>query len=145
MPEYDKNKDTLTVTMNTKQLKENVDFIVSDDGKNIIAKNNIKCNSTGYGATFTFIVEKPKIDDFIDVMYIAKRVLKDLENYKQVTVASYYNISIDNLHRAMGDCKLCSAIYECLQKDILEKWGAFNKFYKKYPKIKNKIENNKNE
>ena len=66
MPEYDKNKDTLTVTMNTKQLKENVDFIVSDDGKNIIAKNNIKCNSTGYGATFTFIVEKPKIDDFID-------------------------------------------------------------------------------
>ncbi|MCZ9979511.1 3'-5' exonuclease [Brachyspira hyodysenteriae] len=70
-------------------------------------------------------------NDFIDVMYIAKRVLKDLENYKQVTVASYYNISIDNLHRAMGDCKLCSAIYECLQKDILEKWGAFNKFYKK--------------
>lgn len=66
IPEYDKNKDTLTVTMNTKQLKENVDFIVSDDGKNIIAKNNIKWNSTGYGATFTFIVEKPKIDDFID-------------------------------------------------------------------------------
>ncbi|WP_297207622.1 3'-5' exonuclease [uncultured Brachyspira sp.] len=80
-------------------------------------------------------------NDFIDVMYIAKRVLKDLENYKQATVASYYNISIDNLHRAIDDCKLCSAIYGCLQKDILEKWGGFNKFYKKYTpkKIKLKI------
>lgn len=60
IPEYDKNKDTLIVSMNTKLLKENVDFIVSDDGKNIIAKNNVKWNNTGYGATFTFIVQKQK-------------------------------------------------------------------------------------
>lgn len=84
-------------------------------------------------------------NDFIDVMYIAKRVLKDLENYKQVTVASYYNITINNLHRAMDDCKLCYSIYECLKNDVLARWGSFDKFYKKYIPRKKKTENNKNE
>lgn len=110
-------------------IKQFYDFIADDIliGYNVGFDINFLYDAL-YSATSGEILLK---NNFIDVMYIAKRVLKDLENYKQRTVALYYNINIDNMHRAFGDCKLCNSIYEYLKKDILEKWGSFDKFYVK--------------
>ena len=58
-------------------------------------------------------------NSFIDVMRIARKVLHDLKNHKQVTVAEHYGISTAGAHRAAVDCEICNAIFEKLQADIL--------------------------
>lgn len=58
-------------------------------------------------------------NSFIDVMRIARKVLPDLKNHKQVTVAEHYGISTAGAHRAAVDCEICNAIFEKLQADIL--------------------------
>ena len=69
-------------------------------------------------------------NNFIDIMVIAKRVLKDLDKYSQENVAKHYNINTDNLHRALDDCKVCSMIFDNLKKDIIQKYGALEKFWR---------------
>ena len=63
-------------------------------------------------------------------MVIAKWVLKGLDKYSQENVAKHYNINTDNLHRALDDCKVCSMIFDNLKKDIIQKYGNLEKFYK---------------
>ena len=69
-------------------------------------------------------------NNFIDIMVIAKRVLKGLDKYSQENVAKHYNINTDNLHRALDDCKVCSMIFDNLKKDIIQKYGALEKFWR---------------
>lgn len=66
-------------------------------------------------------------NNFIDIMVIAKRVLKGLDKYSQENVAKHYNINTDNLHRALDDCKVCSMIFDNLKKDIIQKIRQFRK------------------
>lgn len=69
-------------------------------------------------------------NNFIDIMVIAKRVLKGLDKYSQENVAKHYNINTDNLHRALDNCKVCSMIFDNLKKDIIQKYDNLEKFYK---------------
>lgn len=57
-------------------------------------------------------------NSFIDVMRIARKVLPDLKNHKQVTVAEHYGISTAGAHRAAVDCEICNAIFEKLQPNF---------------------------
>lgn len=70
-------------------------------------------------------------NNYIDIMIIAKIVLKDLGKYTQENVAKHYNINIDKSHRALDDCKTCAMIFENLKKDIIQKYGSLENFYKK--------------
>lgn len=56
---------------------------------------------------------------FIDIMRIARKVLPDLKNHKQKTVARHYGISIDGAHRAFTDCEICNSCFLALQSDII--------------------------
>ena len=58
-------------------------------------------------------------NSFVDVMRIARKVLPDLKNYKQSTVADRYGLSSSDAHRAARDCETCQEIFERLQADIL--------------------------
>ena len=50
-------------------------------------------------------------NSFIDVMRIARKVLPDLKNHKQVTVAEHYGISTAGAHRAAVDCEICKPTF----------------------------------
>ena len=107
-------------------IKEFYDFI----GDDILAGYNVN-----FDINFLYdnLFETTGIElknNFIDIMVIAKRVLKDLDKYSQENVAKYYNINTDNLHRALDDCKVCSMIFDNLKKDIVQKYGSLEKFYK---------------
>lgn len=45
-----------------------------------------------------------------DVMTLSKREIKELKNYKQVTVAKHLGINTDNAHNSLGDCEICAQI-----------------------------------
>lgn len=60
-------------------------------------------------------------NDFIDVMRIAKRALPELAHHRQQDIAAYYNIVIDDEHRAECDCLTCKACFDALRADVQRK------------------------
>ena len=51
-----------------------------------------------------------------DIMDIARRKIKGLENYKLKTVADYFACDTSTMHRALQDCMLIHKVYEELNK-----------------------------
>lgn len=51
-----------------------------------------------------------------DIMDMARRKIKGLENYKLKTVADYFSCDISTMHRALQDCMLIHKVYEELNK-----------------------------
>lgn len=69
-------------------------------------------------------------NDFVDVLRIARRILNNIPDHKQTTVAEYYGISIEGAHRAENDCEICNACYLKLQEDIKRFYGSLDMFKK---------------
>lgn len=107
-------------------IKEFYNFI----GNDILIGYNINFDINFLYDSLFNITEIELKNNFIDIMIIAKRVIKDLDKYSQENVAQYYNINIDKSHRALDDCKTCSMIFENLKKDIIQKYGSLEKFYR---------------
>lgn len=55
-------------------------------------------------------------NSYVDVLRLARKLLVNLPNYRQTTVAAYLNISVDGAHRALKDCEICKAVYDKLQE-----------------------------
>ena len=51
-----------------------------------------------------------------DIMDMARRKIKGLENYKLKTVADYFACDTSTMHRALQDCMLIHKVYEELNK-----------------------------
>lgn len=58
-------------------------------------------------------------NSFVDVLRISRKLLKNLPNHRQTTVAAYYGISIDGAHRALRDCEICHLCYCKLKEQWL--------------------------
>ena len=52
-----------------------------------------------------------------DVLWYAKKRIKELKNYKQTTVAKHLRIDTDGAHQADCDCEMCAKILMELLKD----------------------------
>lgn len=63
----------------------------------------------------------PLSNDWLDVLRLTRKYLPQLENHKQTTVAKYFGINIDGAHRAEKDCLICSALYERLRGEFINK------------------------
>ncbi|MFO7814837.1 MAG: PolC-type DNA polymerase III [Halanaerobiales bacterium] len=54
----------------------------------------------------------------IDTLTLARAVLPELKNHKLATLVNYYDISLDNHHRALDDCKATASLFrELLNED----------------------------
>ena len=65
-------------------------------------------------------------NDYIDTLKLAKLFLPQLGHHKLTDVADYYDISVIGAHRALNDCRMNQAVYECLGQEI-EKNPSFIK------------------
>ncbi len=72
-------------------------------------------------------------NSFVDVLRIARRLLPELKNHKQVTVADHFGITPDAAHRALSDCETCGNIYVKLQAEIINKYGSLDAFKASLP------------
>lgn len=79
-------------------------------------------------------------NDIIDVLRIARKIVKDSKNHKLKTIADYYDISYDLIHRGEADSLLCLACYTRLKTEALKLYGSeemfINSFNKKSSKPK---------
>lgn len=70
-------------------------------------------------------------NDYVDVMRIAKKYLKELDHHRLKDIVEYYNITVDNLHRSISDCEACKLCYDNLKNDILKTTSLETLFKKK--------------
>lgn len=59
-------------------------------------------------------------NDFVDVLYAAKRSIRGIDNYRLTTICNLYNIDFTGAHRALKDCYLTKAVYD----RIYDQFGA---------------------
>lgn len=57
-------------------------------------------------------------NDYIDTLKLARFCLPELKHYKLTDLATYYGISTRGAHRALNDCRMNQAVYECLGNEI---------------------------
>lgn len=106
-------------------LKNFVEFI----GDDIVVGFNVNFD-------INFIYDKNKNlygkifkNNFIDLYRIAKKALQ-LDKYRLIDIANYYQIDINGAHRATKDCEITYQIFNNLKSEILSKYDNVKDFYK---------------
>ena len=82
-------------------------------GDDVIVGYNI--NTFDYNIIYDLaesIYNRTLSNDFVDIIYAAKRTICDIDNYKLTTICSYFALDIDGAHRALKDCYLTKAAYD---------------------------------
>jgi DNA polymerase-3 subunit epsilon len=57
-------------------------------------------------------------NDFIDVLRIARKLIKNTENHKLKTIAAYYDLSYVGAHRGEQDCIICLECFKQLRSEL---------------------------
>ena len=98
--------------MPTLVLKEFVDFTQN----NIIIGHNVNFD-------LGFLINKCRKylnynldNDYIDTMFLARRLVPDSINYKLGTLAKYFNVSYEGAHRGLKDVQITFEVYNNLRK-----------------------------
>lgn len=71
-------------------------------------------------------------NNLIDVMRFAKLLIKDSKNHQLKTMAEYFSIDYDNLHRGLEDCKVTFFLFKVLRKTISEQFKNETDFLKRH-------------
>lgn len=113
------------------------------DFKNFIGEESIL---VGYNVNFdiNFLYDnllkfnnKYLENNFVDIMRIAKLVLKDeVESFRLKRLAKSFKLDVIGMHRAEKDCHICKEIFEIVTKKTLEKYGDLEKFKEEREKAK---------
>lgn len=54
------------------------------------------------------------MNDYVDTLYVARRLVPELAHHKLVDLANYFNIPAFGAHRALNDCYMNQKVFECL-------------------------------
>ena len=57
-------------------------------------------------------------NDYVDTLPLAKKYLPQLDHHTLLDLASYYNITVKDAHRALGDCRMNQRVYENLREEM---------------------------
>ena len=57
-------------------------------------------------------------NDYIDTLPLSKKYLPELWHHSLLDLAAYYNITIKDAHRALGDCRMNQKVYEKLREEM---------------------------
>lgn len=81
----------------------------------------------------------PVKNDYLDVLKIARKLVRATPNHKLGTIAQFYNVSYQGAHRGLTDCYITVEVYKNLFEDAKVEYKSEqdfkNAFYSKsYPK-----------
>lgn len=63
-------------------------------------------------------LDKVFCNDYLDTLFIARKILKSLNNYKLETIARHYNINYEGAHKGLVNCELINQIMYYLEYDM---------------------------
>ncbi len=59
---------------------------------------------------------KKLTNNYMDTLYLARKIIPNMDNHRLSTLKEYFNISTENSHRAYDDAYACYITYESLRK-----------------------------
>ena len=80
-----------------------------DEGT-VICAHNARFDIDFLSETLSRLGYNAKIN-YIDTLSLSRRLINGLKNYKQDTIASYFNLYNQNSHRAVSDAEICGYIF----------------------------------
>lgn len=91
---------------------------VIEDFKNFVGEEIIVGHNVNFDINFLYdnlLREKNMYltNDFVDTMYLGKKVIKGLPSYKLQNISEHLNVKYENAHRAINDCLFT---FECYEK-----------------------------
>ncbi len=95
---------------------DTLDFI----GDNIIIGHNVHFDINFLYDNSMRIKNTPLTNNMINTLRISKRLIKDVENHKLVTLSNYFNINSEGSHRALKDCEMTYQLYNLLKQYAID-------------------------
>lgn len=71
--------------------------------------------------------DKEPDNDYVDTLKLARICLPQLQHHKLTDIANHYKISTSGAHRALNDCRMNQAVYECLGQEFKKKPSLIKK------------------
>lgn len=106
------NEMLRTGKMPSEVFKEFVNFV----GEDVIIGHNVNFDLGFLTNKCKKYIDYNLDNDYVDTMYLARRLVKDTANYKLGTLADYFNISYEGAHRGLKDVEITYEVYNCLRK-----------------------------
>lgn len=102
-------------------LESIIEAFLSFVGEDVI----VGYNNAGFDMNLIYdkvqeILGIPFKNDYLDMLYAARRTIDGIDNYKLETISKYYHLDNKGEHRALKDCYLTKAVYDNLYKDFGE-------------------------
>ena len=79
-------------------------------------------------------------NDYIDTLRIARKTLPELEHHRLDDLISHYSIPARDFHRALGDCKKTSAVFDNLKKEIASKFDSTEEFKQSFKRLSKRLD-----
>lgn len=129
--------DMLNTAPSTRTVLSDFLAFVCDD---IIIGHNVSFDVNFIYDTVLDLFDKPFSNNYVDTMRISRRLNTDMPHHRLKDLAKKYNISYEDAHRALNDCKITFECYKLLSKGVLDKYDNINDFcqVKTHEKLKAK-------
>lgn len=102
-------------------LPEFLEFV----GKDTVLGHNINFDINFIYDKSMKYLNKAFPNSYVDTLKIARKLKLDCENHKLKTLADYYEIKSDRMHRGLEDCRVTFELYKCLKAYVLAKMAEF--------------------
>lgn len=106
-------------------LDEILDLFLNFVGHDVI----VGYNNAGFDMNIIYdacsrLNRRPFSNDYIDILHMSRRCLRELDNCKLETVSKHYGLDTTGEHRALKDCYLTKNVYDHLCEEFGD--GAFS-------------------
>ena len=95
-------------------LTEFVNFV----GSNVIIGHNVNFDLGFLNNKCRKYLDYNLNNDYVDTMFLARRLVPNSVNYKLGTLAKLFNISYEGTHRELKDVEITYEVYNCLRKIV---------------------------
>lgn len=97
-----------------------VDFI----GNDVLVGHNIAAfDSCFLDKAYNDYLRKEFENPCVDTLRLSKKLNKDFPRHSLGYLAFHYNVSYDGAHRAMADCLITNACFQCMKREIRKNYG----------------------
>lgn len=79
-------------------------------------------------------------NDYIDTLRIARKILPELNHHRLDDLIIHYSLSARDFHRALGDCKKTSLVFDNLKKDIFSKFSNIDEFKRSFKTASRRVD-----
>src|SRR5690554_310739 len=97
----------------------------------ILLGHNIHFDINFLYDNFVMTINKYLQNDFVDLLRLSRRLFKNFENHKLVTVAEELGVTSENWHRARADCDTTIKCFEICRKYIIDNNIDIKKLFKR--------------